>query len=77
MATLHIKNFPDALHDRLQSQAERGGRSLSQEVIHLLGRAVEESEATSVLDLKGLGRELWREIDVARYLDDERGSWDR
>ena len=77
MATLHIKDFPDALHDRLQSQAERGGRSLSQEVIHLLSRAVEESEATSVLDLKGLGKELWREIDVARYLDDERGSWDR
>jgi plasmid stability protein len=76
MATLNIKNFPDALYGRLQSQAERERRSLSQEVIHLLDRAVEEPQATSLLELKGLGKELWREIDSARHIDQERSSWD-
>lgn len=76
MATLNIKNFPDALYGRLQSRAERERRSLSQEVIHLLDRAVEEPEVTSILELQGLGKELWRRIDIDRYLEEERSSWD-
>lgn len=76
MATLNIKNFPEALYGRLQSQAERERRSLSQEVIHLLSRAVEEPEVTSILELQGLGKDLWRRLDVDRYLQEERSSWD-
>lgn len=76
MATLNIKNFPEALYGRLQSQAERERRSLSQEVIHLLSRAVEEPEVTSILELQGLGKDLWRRLDVDRYLEEERMSWD-
>lgn len=76
MATLNIKNFPEALYGRLQSQAERERRSLSQEVIHLLSRAVEEPEVTSILELQGLGKDLWRRLDVDRYLEEERRSWD-
>ena len=76
MATLNIKNFPEALYGRLQARAERERRSLSQEVVHLLNRAVDEPEMSSLLELKGLGKELWRGIDAARYLDEERSAWD-
>lgn len=76
MATLNIKNFPEALYGRLQSRAERERRSLSQEVIHLLSRGVEEPEVTSILELQGLGKDLWRRLDVDRYLEEERSSWD-
>jgi len=76
MATLNIKNFPEGLYGRLQARAEREHRSLSQEVVHLLGRAVEEPEVRSLLELKGLGKELWRGIDVERYLEEERSAWD-
>jgi hypothetical protein len=30
-----------------------------------------------MLTLAGLGAELWREIDVAAYLEQERSSWTR
>lgn len=76
MATLNIKNFPEALYGRLQARAGREHRSLSQEVVHLLSRAVEEPEVSSLLELKGLGKELWRGIDAGRYLEEERSAWD-
>jgi plasmid stability protein len=40
MATLSIKNMPDALHRRLKKQASTEGRSLNAELIHLLKQAL-------------------------------------
>lgn len=36
MATLVLKNFPDAVHERLKLQAERNRRSVTQEAIVLI-----------------------------------------
>lgn len=33
MATLTIRNLPDAVHERLKAQAKRNRRSLNQEVV--------------------------------------------
>src|SRR5262249_16291260 len=33
MATLHVRNFPDALYARLRAEAERHGRSIGAQVI--------------------------------------------
>jgi hypothetical protein len=30
----------------------------------------------SILELEGLGKELWRSIDVDQYPEEERNSWD-
>ncbi|PYN97298.1 MAG: hypothetical protein DMD91_17975 [Candidatus Rokuibacteriota bacterium] len=40
MATLTVKNIPDALVKRLKRQAEHHHRSLNREVIACLGRAI-------------------------------------
>ena len=75
MATLNIKNFPDELHGRLKQRADREHRSLSQEVIHLLSRAV-DSTPRSILDLKGLGKERWEGEEAVSHVARERSSWD-
>ena len=31
----------------------------------------------SIMELKGLGKELWVGVDVEKYIDDERNSWNR
>ena len=36
----------------------------------------EDDEQVDMLSLAGLGAELWQEIDVAVYLDQERASWE-
>ena len=30
----------------------------------------------SIMELKGLGKEIWRGVDVEKYIDEERNSWD-
>lgn len=77
MATLNVKNFPEELYHQLQALATQEHRSVAQEVVHLLDRAVGESKQTlSVLGLRGLGREVWQGIDGSAYLERERQSWD-
>jgi len=30
----------------------------------------------SIMELKGLGKEVWQGIDVEKYIEEERNSWD-
>jgi plasmid stability protein len=76
MATLNIKNVPDPLYAALKARAESQHRSIAQEVTHLLAEALAQQEPLSILDLQGLGKELWTGIDAARHVEDERASWD-
>ncbi len=74
MATLNIKNVPDALYRKIQAKAKRERRSVAQEVIHILSQVTEQATPLSILDLQGLGKELWRGVDAGRYVNKER-SW--
>ena len=76
MATLNIKNLPDRLYRKLQARAKRQHRSVAQEVTHILGEVLEEPELLSILELQGLGKEVWSGIDAAKHVDAERRSWD-
>jgi plasmid stability protein len=76
VATLNIKNLPDTLYRKLQTRAKRDRRSVAQEVTHLLSEALEASKPLSILELRGLGKELWQGIDAAGHVRGERGSWD-
>ena len=76
MATLNVKNFPDALYKKLQVQAKRERRSVAQEVTKLLSGALDSPKRLSILDLKGLGKEHWRNLDAAEHVDKERATWD-
>jgi plasmid stability protein len=76
MATLNIKNVPEKLYSRLKARARRERRSLSQEVLRILDEATTPSEPLSILELRGLGKEIWKGIDPAVHVDEERRSWD-
>ncbi len=76
MATLNIKNLPDALYRKLQARAKRDRRSVAQEVTHLLTEALDASKPLSILELQGLGKELWQGVDAVDHVRRERSSWD-
>jgi plasmid stability protein len=75
MATLNIKNLPDPLYASLKLRAESQHRSVAQEVTHILSEVLGRDEPLSILDLQGLGKELWSGIDATQHVADERGSW--
>ena len=76
MATLNVKNLPDALYRRLQRRARGHRRSVAQEVTLILSEALEASEPLSILELRGLGKEAWKGVDPAAHVEAERRSWD-
>ncbi len=76
MATLNVKNLPDALYKKLQARAKRQRRSVAQEVTQLLSEALERPKPVSIMELKGLGKDLWRGIEGADHVDSERDAWD-
>lgn len=76
MATLNVKNLPDALYRRLQARAKRQRRSVAQEVTQILSDALAAPRPVSILELRGLGKEHWQDIEATRHVDDERAAWD-
>ncbi len=76
MATLNVKNVPEKLYSRLRARARRERRSLSQEVLRILEEATRPRETISILELRGLGKDIWKDIDPAAHVDEERRSWD-
>ncbi len=75
MATLNVKNLPDALYRKLQARAKRDRRSVAQEVTQILAEALESPKRLSVLDLQGLGKECWPTEDAAVLVERERATW--
>jgi plasmid stability protein len=75
MATLNVKNLPDSLYRKLKARAKRERRSVAQEVTVLLEQALESATPLSILELRGLGKELWRGVDGASHVERERTAW--
>ncbi len=59
-----IQNFP------LQEQ-----RRLLKDLEAILSRP-KDKPRHSLLELEGLGKEIWEGIDPQKYIDEERNSWD-
>ena len=76
MATLNIKKMPDRLYRKIQARANREHRSVAQEVIHILSKATEDARSLSILELQGLGKEVWSNVDASKYVSKERRGWD-
>jgi hypothetical protein len=50
---------------------------LLQELASIIRRRLASHPKHSVLEFKGMGKELWESIDVEKYIDAERNSWER
>jgi plasmid stability protein len=76
VATLNVKNLPDGLYRKLQARAKRQRRSVAQEVTQILSEVLESPKPLSILELQGLGKEHWQNVDAATHIDRERAAWD-
>ena len=74
MATLNVKNLPDSLYRKLQARAKRQRRSVAQEVTQILSDALAAPRPVSILELRGLGKEHWKDVDATQHIEDERGG---
>jgi plasmid stability protein len=59
--------LPDDLYRKLKARANRQRRSVAEEVAQILNDVLASRKALSILELKGLGKEHWRDIDAATH----------
>jgi plasmid stability protein len=76
MATLNIKDLPEALYEKLKARAKREGRSVAQEVTSLLSAVLDTQPSRSIKELQGLGKDLWHDADAPAHVESERAAWD-
>ena len=48
---------------------------LLEEMAILIRRRSTGARTRSILELQGKGKEIWKGIDVPKYIDEERSSW--
>ena len=51
-------------------------RLLVEELTRLLQESQPPRRKRSILEFRGLGKEVWKDVDVEKYIDEERNSWD-
>jgi hypothetical protein len=49
---------------------------LIEELKSIVRRNVTAKRAHNITELRGLGKEIWEGVDVAKYIDEERNSWE-
>jgi hypothetical protein len=50
-------------------------RQLIKDIEAMLHRQNESKHRHSIMELKGLGKEIWEGIDAQEYVNEERRSW--
>jgi hypothetical protein len=49
---------------------------LLKDLAELIRSQVISHDRHSIIELEGLGKEVWSGVDVEKYIDEERNSWD-
>lgn len=49
---------------------------LLEEMATLIRKRTGRTPRRSILELKGMGKDIWKGLDVRGYIDGERSSWD-
>jgi hypothetical protein len=62
--------------DRAQHLTPDEQLRLLQDLAAIVRRRVMARPKHRITEFKGLGKELWQGIDVEKYIDEERNSWD-
>ena len=66
----------DDVLDRAQRLAPADQLRLLEELAALIRHQVTARKRRSILELEGLGKEIWCGMDAQEYVDRERASWD-
>ncbi len=71
--------MPRVNYDHVYSEVK--GLSLSdqlrlmEEMIVLVRRKNDKKNLSSILELRGKGKDIWKEVNVKNYIEKERSSW--
>ena len=66
-------------HEKLLNEVEKLNQSeqlqLLEKIAALIRRMTTAKTRRSILELQGVGKSIWKDIDAQQYIDKERESW--
>ena len=63
--------------DRVMSLTPEEQLELVEHVISIVRHRVTARPKHNIMEFEGVGKETWQGIDVEKYIEEERNSWDR
>ena len=63
------------LLDEVEKLTQTDQLRLLEQIAGLIRRKTTVKAPRSILELQGLGKEIWKNIDAQKYVDEERKSW--
>jgi DNA-binding HxlR family transcriptional regulator len=71
--------MPEADYDKVISEIKTLNLSDQLRLLEQMAAIIRQKTTTgrtrSILELEGKGKDIWRDLDVREYLDEERSSW--
>lgn len=50
--------------------------NLMSKIVSMLKQPQEKTTSTNITQLKGLGKEIWKDVNIENYISKEREAWD-
>ncbi len=71
---------PNIAYNQILNLTKRLGRGEQLQLLETLTQWLQHTPkiqtARSIMELRGLGKDIWQNIDVDAYINQERDSWD-
>ena len=77
MSTYTYDEVLDEVLNQVQRLTLDEQLQLLSDVAAMLRRQVESRPKHNIMEFEGMAEELWKGVDVEKYIDEERNSWDR
>ncbi|MEY3221266.1 MAG: hypothetical protein RLZZ203_122 [Cyanobacteriota bacterium] len=69
-----MSNYQELLQQAKNLNAEEQLKLVAELISVIRNRVIDKSKKRSILDLEGLGKEIWQGIDAQEYVNQERGK---
>ncbi len=73
---MSAEDYHEAL-SRVLSLTPEEQLELLEEVISIVRHQAKPRPKHKVMEFRGVGKETWQSIDVEKYIEEERNSWNR
>ncbi len=77
MSTYTYDEVLDEVLNQVQRLTLDEQLQLLSDIAAMLRRQVESRPKHNIMEFEGMAEELWKGVDVEKYIDEERNSWDR
>lgn len=63
--------------DQIQKLTPEEQQQLREDIDRLLSKQDGQKKRRSILEFRGIAKGFWKDVDIDKYIEEERRSWDK